>query len=51
MNSNDLKVTSKDDDKAVFKKVKAEKNLKGGDPNIDIATQGNFLNEQVFLSN
>ena len=35
MTLNDLKVTSKDDDKAVSKKVKSKNFLKGGDP-VDV---------------
>ena len=44
MTWNDLKVTSKDDDKAVSKKTKSGKKLKGGNPD-DV----NLSNERAFI--
>ena len=42
-------LTSKDDDKTVFKKVKTNKNSKSGDPN-DIHNRGRDFIEQAFSS-
>ena len=35
MTSNDFKMTSKDDDKPVSKKVKSKNSLRGGDPRVE----------------
>ena len=51
MTSNDLKLISKDDDKAVFKKVKSEKISKAGDPDDSNQSNGKDLIGQTFLSN
>ena len=49
MTSNDLRLTSKDEnDKAVSKKVKSKNNLKGGVPNDDDPFVGRDLFEQTF---
>ena len=50
MISNDLELTSKDNDKAVFKKVKSINNLKGGDPDDVNYGNGRYLIEQAFSS-
>ena len=50
MSSKDLKLTSKEDDKAVSKKVKSRKSLKAGDPNEVNHSIGRDLTEQAFSS-
>ena len=47
-NINDLKVTSKDDDRAVYKKVKSKINLKRGDPDDINHSNGRDLKAQAF---
>ena len=50
MTSNDIKVTSKDDDKCNSIKLKSEINLKGGDLDDVSHSNGGDLIEQVFSS-
>ena len=50
MTSNDVKKTWKENDKTVSKKVKTKNNWRGGNPNDDNPTQGNFVFEKTFPS-
>ena len=50
MTSNDLKVTSKDDDKAFSKKIKSKSNLRGRDPDDVNQSDGKNIFEPAFSS-
>ena len=51
MSSNDLKVTLKDNDKIVSRKLKLKNKLWSGDPNDKPVTREKKLIEQAFSSN